>query len=495
MLIDQELAELIINSFSELSKDIAIKAHKYLGTHNSITGYCRYPVLQPQIECDDPETQKIIDEIPYIKHKIPRYELKDFPKERIHYHAIFDGYSNDKINIIDEEKFKDLYEKIISNEKLKLCFFGDDKTSEYTIKNIIIDIVTRYLYATNATQEIPSDIDELLEKIILQKMWRYIGDSLKIDICVPLCLITFEEDSIQLSETIEIVRIPEEIQKSRKQSCQYETQNEDSIASCATHMIVLHGYHFENNEFLSINYVTRNYNAYPLDEIDCILAIIRIVTGYTCGYEQLLTQPLGWLDSTFEDLQPLYGAKSHFINPRETEKHWMQLNVSFVNTSQIKIIRDLYSSLNTIKNAEKNDKLLFSLKRLNRCMLRNDNDDMAIDATIGLESLLAGGTMGEITYTISNRIPIVFSIEQDTRYSPNECRNLMKKIYGYRSGVVHGRKLKDSEKYYEVQGKKTEIEQIAVDFLRQALLFILKNPAFLDVKKFDEYIDEAVTRA
>ena len=128
-------------------------------------------------------------------------------------------------------------------------------------------------------------------------------------------------------------------------------------------------------------------------------------------------------------------------------------------------------------------------------MLRNDNDDMAIDATIGLESLLAGGTMGEITYTISNRIPIVFSIEQDIRYSPNECRNLMKKIYGYRSGVVHGRKLKDSEKYYEVQGEKTEIEHIAVDFLRQALLFILKNPAFLDVKKFDEYIDEAITRA
>lgn len=114
MLIDQELAEMIINSFSELSKDIAIKAHKYLGAHNSITGYCRYPVLQPQIECDDPETQKIIDEIPYIKHKIPRYELKDFPKERIHYHAIFDGYSNDKINIIDEKKFKDLYEKSLA---------------------------------------------------------------------------------------------------------------------------------------------------------------------------------------------------------------------------------------------------------------------------------------------------------------------------------------------------------------------------------------------
>jgi len=39
-----------------------------------------------------------------------------------------------------------------------------------------------------------------------------------------------------------------------------------------------------------------------------------------------------------------------------------------------------------------------------------------------------------------------------------------------------------------------EIEKIAVDFLRQTLLFILRNPEYLDAKKFDEYIDCALSK-
>ena len=38
----------------------------------------------------------------------------------------------------------------------------------------------------------------------------------------------------------------DEIQKSRQQACPYEVSKEDWVAACATHMIVLHNYHFKN---------------------------------------------------------------------------------------------------------------------------------------------------------------------------------------------------------------------------------------------------------
>ena len=71
------------------------------------------------------------------------------------------------------------------------------------------------------------------------------------------------------------------------------------------------------------------------------------------------------------------------------------------------------------------NKLFFAAKRLSRCMLRNEEDDMITDAAIGLEALLSGGTMGEITYTLSNRIPIVFSKIVCDGYNCLNSRSIM----------------------------------------------------------------------
>ena len=492
MIIQQEVAEMIVKSFATLSKNIAIQAHGYLASHSKPIGYCKYPILQPKIECSDPETQKSIDEIPYNKFNIPRYELRDFPKDRVLYSAIFDGYGNDTIDILENSEFQALVKTIVENDELKRCFFEDEKNCEYTIKSIVRDIVIKYLYNINATDDVPNNIEELIFDITLLKLWRYLGNSLEIDICIPISLLTFESDTIPLSDTIEIVRIPEEVQKARKQACQYEMNNEGYVAACATHMLVLHGYQLDNKEYISINYTTRNYHIYPLDEIDNIFSIIRIVTGFSCGYAQVLSVPLDWFDTIFEDLKPMYGAKTPFVNSKELEKHWMQLDINTVSKSQITSIQTLYGNLNAIKNKDQNSNFMFALKRLNRCMLRNEQDDMAIDATIGLEALLSGGAKTEITYTLSNRIGVVFSKNNDTDYKISECRDIMKKIYAYRSTVVHGGKIKEKNKYIDINGEKREIEKIAVDFLRQTLFFVLNNPQYLDAQKFDSFIDEAI---
>ncbi|WP_313346939.1 HEPN domain-containing protein [Sedimentibacter sp.] len=312
---------------------------------------------------------------------------------------------------------------------------------------------------------------------------------MSIDIYIPICLATFEDDNINLSEQVKITRIPDDIQKSRQQACLYETNNEDWLASCATHMIVLHNYHFNNDEFISINKATRNYHAYPLVNIDEIMAIIRVVTGYTIGYEQILTRPLNWIDDFCADLTSLYGAKSHFVNAKEIDKMWMHLSVSKISSEQVFEIQKLYATVLSSKADKAKGGLTFALRRLNRCMLRDEDDDMAIDATIGLETLLSGGNKSEITYTISNRISVVFAHERNEHYTQKNCREIMKKIYNYRSKVVHGDTIKEKDKYHKINDSEVEIEKIAVDFLRYTILFVLHNTEYLDAKKFDEFID------
>ena len=53
----------------------------------------------------------------------------------------------------------------------------------------------------------------------------------------------------------------------------------------------------------------------------------------------------------------------------------------------------------------------------------------------------------------------------------------MKKIYAYRSAIVHGRKIHNNDEYITVGNDQIYVKEIAIDFLRYALLFILKIPS------------------
>ena len=124
-------------------------------------------------------------------------------------------------------------------------------------------------------------------------------------------------------------------------------------------------------------------------------------------------------------------------------------------------------------------------------MLREADDDTALDAIIGIEALLSGGTQGEITYTISNRMSVVASRIQECPYSASDARKAMKKIYGLRSDIVHGRDT-DKNSTIVINGTERSTKEIAIDFLRFCLLFIIQNQKYLDVSEFENALDAAI---
>ena len=113
MIIPKAQAEELLDLTIEVVKEVAIEAHKYIGSHERIRGYCKYPILDHMFPKDQPEFKEMYEKIPFLIYDIPQYDLKDFPEDSIQYGAIFNGYNSDRINILEFERFKKLYQYII----------------------------------------------------------------------------------------------------------------------------------------------------------------------------------------------------------------------------------------------------------------------------------------------------------------------------------------------------------------------------------------------
>lgn len=471
--------------------DVIKDAHEFIKTHDleKYTYYVdKYPGLATDFFYDDKYFKEADrQKIPFIKYRIPKYEMKQYPKDKRYYSLIFETYRTEHINLKDYEKIEKINYWINSETDILKLFTDEDKISDYTIRGVVNDIVERYLYMTNATENMPDDIDKIINPYVARRLLFYLEDTLYFDICIPICLATFDKE-IKLDDNVEIVKISEELQKARQVKCRYEVAKEDWVAACATHMIVLHDYSYKKGDKNSGVSLLQDYSCYPLEKIDEIMGIVRVATGYEIGYEHIFCVPQNWIYETIADLDAVYGAKTHFVNHKYIKLNWMNLPISYVSKEQCDNIATLYEGY---RNNEK--RLKFSLMRFNRCMLREELDDITTDACIGLESLLAGGTHSEITNAIASRMPFVISKIDNSQYLSIDGRKYMKKIYNLRSRIVHGDKLKDKDIYIENDQDRIYIPKMAVDFLRIVIMFMIQNPEYLNVEEIDRYIDSLVS--
>ena len=495
MTVSEEKLKKLFMDIKDVCITIAKDAHVFIGNHelNSNPFFTDiYPATSNDIFYNEEHFKKADREkIPILKYRIPIYEMRSFTKDKKYYTAVFDGYGNNHISLKDYEKIDEIKTWINSDSEMVRLFTKENAVSDYFVRGTVGDIVERYLYMTNATENIPDDLEDKLKQYIIEKLSYYLDEDLPFDICVPICLATFDKD-IKLDDSVEIVKISDELQKARQAECKYEVYYENCVAACATHMIVIHGYSVQKNDWYeySFNLVIRDYASYPLEKIDEVVGIIRVATGYDIGYEQIFCIPKGWVYRTTADLLAVYGAKSHFVNPKFIKMLWMNLPVSYVTSEQCDDIFVLYKSYKANDN-----KLKFPLMRFNRCMLRDEIDDMTTDACIGIEALLARGTKGEISYTISNRFPVILSKVDSSDYLPQDGRKFVKKIYNLRSRIVHGDVLKDKDTYVVSGETKLYVPKLAVDFLRMSIVFMIKNPQYLEDEEIEKYLDSLISNS
>ncbi|MBZ9623683.1 hypothetical protein G9F71_012570 [Clostridium sp. FP2] len=468
--------------------------YKYQKSNSYIPSYYNYPEeFFKGIEKAD-VYKEMIEKVPAMKSSISFFHRSNYNTPKKYGDVLKSSDGQFSINCNKLEQYDVLLKAFNDDEALNKMIASEPKYIENSVVRFISNIVNRYLYVTKRFEEEEIDV-HVVKELISEQLLRYTSETLNVNICIPICFLDFDSDEIEITDKITISKMTKDFQLSRFNVSNYESTQESHVVQCAAFMIRMTDYQIKNEEKDSARNASTNYWAYPREIIDDIFAAIRISTGCNTGYGQFLIEPIGWADEWIANLIPLYGAQIRAFNRNDVDTKFLQHKIYRVTTQEIVLTRELFDVIRKKREPKKNSKELkrvfIAIDRLNRCMLRESDDDTALDAIIGIETLLSGDAHGEITYTISNRIAVVIAKLDDCPYSANEARKAMKIIYGFRSDIVHGRDAKKN-KIIVINGQERYTKELAVEFLRYSLLFIMKNNEYLDVKRFEDALDEAI---
>jgi hypothetical protein len=149
------------------------------------------------------------------------------------------------------------------------------------------------------------------------------------------------------------------------------------------------------------------------------------------------------------------------------------------------LIRETFTRLQGVLDTSHAAKVRVAMHRLNLSALRTTDEDGIVDAMIAVEALLSDEQQ-EITHKVAMRLAALYKINR-----PSETERVfreMKRIYKFRSKIVHG--ANDAVKYREVDrdGTKVSATSAAIEHLRIAFDVLIKNPALLDQMKIDIFL-------
>lgn len=163
--------------------------------------------------------------------------------------------------------------------------------------------------------------------------------------------------------------------------------------------------------------------------------------------------------------------------------YWNIETVPSVSNEEMEQIAMQY---NSIASATENS-IHLSVKRLNQCLVRDNEEDSVLDATIALEALLSDDGNQEMTHKLAMRIGALSRIDKSINRTPFESFGDVKKIYAYRSAIVHRSKGFDKKKVIKIdEENEVNAHVLAVDYLRMILRVLLVHPEYRNPKTIDE---------
>ena len=133
-----------------------------------------------------------------------------------------------------------------------------------------------------------------------------------------------------------------------------------------------------------------------------------------------------------------------------------------------------------------------AMNRLNAAFLRRQYDDSILDITIALEALfIEGSDNSEVTHKLATRTAILckhFPLDDFTSY---QVFKACKKIYAFRSAIVHSKEKKDLDKSRNLKSDIlpdiTSVEA-GIKILSHATNVLLNNSQFLNSEELDKLL-------
>ena len=329
--------------------------------------------------------------------------------------------------------------------------------------------------------------DDLLA-LYLERERAWLADPLPVEYVVPLALTALELDgTLVIDSTIRIERMDDGTQAARAPDDSPLATVPSTVVSAATHAIVLSGHHIANPGPVPRIFGRAPDEAPPLQDADLVCRALRIVTNVDVGYAQVLLRPVDWADRWEHDLPALTAVDTLRRYPDHFDNYgWLRTQP----TVPADALQQLPAVLAALRTTPPN--VALAARRLSLAALRDADEDRTVDACIGIEALLGEGR-DELTHRLALRAATALTTSPQRRANPHALYNLVKKVYGHRSDVVHGNvKQVEKSRLLDFDGRKFRAADVAVMLLRELLTDVLTRPEAWTAKSLDVALLDAL---
>jgi hypothetical protein len=368
--------------------------------------------------------------------------------------------------------------EIGKNLKLDVPIYKD-RLSDWPIDSLVAHAVERYLHLYGL--DAPIDLKNR-DDVILPLVLGTIFESLDLTLVVPITLTHIEVSRFRLSNNAFIAKIPRKLQLGRARINPIGSGAVKTVVGAATHAFFSKGWQLSVDDVNDVPGSLGEASPNVLDAIDSFFGALRVATGISTGYAQILWVPRRWALEYFCDLTPVYGTTIRRY-PNEFDNFGWNNQRGTITVEQLKETRRVYQAV----VASQSEGVRLALNRLNACLTRSDAADAILDGTIGLELLLGDDDNQSLSYKLRLRAAALALLRANPAYSAAEVVSKVKRLYTARSKIVHGRRKKRSNKASEpMDASNREERALASNLLRFVLDALLTHPEYLDPLKIDD---------
>jgi len=298
-----------------------------------------------------------------------------------------------------------------------------------------------------------------------------LDERLPVELWVPLALTAFAEDveRVDLDATASVRRIPEGLQLARAPRHVIGGPVHDLVLQAASHALVLQHMWMPNENRWATP--TNAPTFYPLNQIDALLDAMRMTVAVPTGYAQIFIRPLGWAHHYVADLPPVVeGATLRRYPPSFDDGGWSEPPSRAITGRELEAAAETHARLTDVA-----DKLKLAARRLSSASLRAEEHDAIIDLCIGLEAALGDESKSDITFKLALRVAAVMAAAGAVE-PPAYLFDATRKVYDYRSRVVHGNDPDRACVVKDSSGAEITTVESAEHLLRSCLKALLAEP-------------------
>ncbi len=290
----------------------------------------------------------------------------------------------------------------------------------------------------------------------MEQWW--LDRELPVELLIPIIAVSFEPDAVELGDGCRIERMSDGVQLMRWPG-HVLTPEQRALLPCATHALVI------SNRVL-VGPSALGWLAYvggePEPEIpERFFEALAVVQSVPSGYMQAVYRPVGWAPGYTGDLPVIVLGQMLDRYPRVLKEGLTEPSAILTKNDCVRLAQ----VFGKLRSADQSVQL--SSRRLRSALLRTDQKDEIIDLCIGLESLVGDMSPGDTTYKLAVRTAAILA----SKGYPisQQVFSGIKRVYGYRSALVHGKADASKKSITEFLGERMPARVIARLLLQQLL--------------------------